>query len=172
MDFSDDDVSASGDELECSENDDVELEQADNDETGSDSGDEQMPQAQAAAAAAAAGAAPAAGREAVQAAQEALLSGEISTNAALLQLQVCCCCCKDDAVHVSGLQVAPCAASTAASLCSYIFFSSGPCHVPSGLVCWFLWFAILVVLGVVCCCATSYCSSIQNNVSRAAALYQ
>jgi hypothetical protein len=103
MDFSDDDVSASGDELEPQENDDVELEQADSDEAGSDSDDADMPQAQVATVTAA-GATPATGRQEVQAAQDALLGGEISTNAALLQLQVRCCCYEDDAV-ASGLKL-------------------------------------------------------------------
>lgn len=89
MDFSDDDVSASGDELEHDGNDNADFEQDDSDAAGSDSdeaGDADMPQAQAVAAAAAAK--PVAGRQEVQAAQDALLGGEISTNAALLQLQV------------------------------------------------------------------------------------
>ncbi|WIA14624.1 hypothetical protein OEZ85_003130 [Tetradesmus obliquus] len=88
MDFSDDDVSASGDALEHDENGNADFEQDDSDAAGSDSeeaGDADMPQAQAVAAAAAK---PVAGRQEVQAAQDALLGGEISTNAALLQLQL------------------------------------------------------------------------------------
>jgi hypothetical protein len=94
MDFLDEDVSASGDELERDENGNMEYEQYCSDEAGSgceEAGDEQMHQAPAAAAAAA-GSKPVAGRQEVKAAQDALLGGEISTNAALLQLQVCSCC--------------------------------------------------------------------------------